>query len=80
MYLSQIDPEASCAAEAQALSKQISQTTQKQWEFENVTKYKDAVALEKHRKSDIADCEYYQNDCRGNPDFLFHFLFPFLLS
>ena len=49
MYLSQIDPEASCAAEAQALSKQISQTTQKQWEFENVTKYKDAVALEKHR-------------------------------
>ena len=38
------------------------------------------VALEKHRKSDIADCEYSQNDCRGNPDFLFHFLFPFLLS
>lgn len=49
MYLSQIDPEASCAAEAQALSKQISQTTQKQWEFENVTKYNNAVELEKHR-------------------------------
>lgn len=49
MYLSQIDPEASCAAEAQALSKQISQTTQKQWEFENMTKYNNAVELEKHR-------------------------------
>lgn len=48
-YLSQIDPEASCAGEAQALSKQISQTTQKQWEFENVTKHQDAMALEKQR-------------------------------
>lgn len=51
MYLSQIDPEASCAGEAQALSKQISQTTQKQWEFENVTKYNDSVTLERHRIS-----------------------------
>lgn len=51
MYLSQIDPEASCAGEAQVLSKQISQTTQKQWEFENVTKYNDSVTLEKHRIS-----------------------------
>lgn len=48
-YLSQIDPAASCAKEAQALSKQISDTTKKQWEFENVTKYNNAVALEKER-------------------------------
>lgn len=48
-YLSQIDPQASCRAEADALSSQISKTTQKQWEFENVTKYNNAVALEKQR-------------------------------
>ncbi|MDE5980059.1 MAG: hypothetical protein K2G84_08515, partial [Muribaculaceae bacterium] len=48
-FLSQIDPEASCYAEAQALSKQISQTTKQQWEFENVTKYKNQVELEKQR-------------------------------
>lgn len=48
-YLSQIDPAASCAKDAQALSKQISDTTKKQWEFENVTKYNNAVALEKER-------------------------------
>lgn len=48
-FLSQIDPESSCYAEAQALSKQISQTTQKQWEFENVTKYNNEVELQKQR-------------------------------
>lgn len=48
-FLSQIDPEASCHAEALALSKQISQTTKQQWEFENVTKYKNQVELEKQR-------------------------------
>ncbi len=48
-YLSQIDPSSSAAKEAQALSREISNTTQKQWEFENVTKHKDAVALEKER-------------------------------
>lgn len=50
-YLTMIDPSASCAAEAKAFGQQISKTTQKQWEFENVTKYKDAVALEKQRIS-----------------------------
>lgn len=48
-YLVQIDPSASCYKEAQNLSAQMSKTTQKQWDFENVTKYKDQVALEKHR-------------------------------
>ena len=48
-YLSQIDPEAACAKDALALSKQISQTTKQQWEFENVTKYENAVELEKQR-------------------------------
>lgn len=48
-FLSQIDPESSCYAEAQALSKQISQTTQKQWELENVTKYNNEVELQKQR-------------------------------
>lgn len=48
-FLSQIDPQASCYAEAQALSKQISQTTKKQWEFENITKYQNEVELEKRR-------------------------------
>lgn len=32
-----------------ALSKSIGQTVKKNWDFENVTKYKDAVALEKQR-------------------------------
>lgn len=48
-YLSQIDPSASCAAEARALGDEITQTTKKQWEFENVTKYKDQIELEKRR-------------------------------
>ncbi len=48
-YLSQIDPEASCIGQAEALGREMSSTTKKQWEFENVTKYKDAVALEHHR-------------------------------
>lgn len=48
-YLTQIDPDASCYGEAMALSKSIGQTVKKNWDFENVTKYKDAVALEKQR-------------------------------
>lgn len=48
-YLSQIDPEATCYAKALALSKQISDTTKKQWEFENVTKYQNEYDLEKRR-------------------------------
>ncbi len=48
-YLSQIDPDSKCYAEAQALGRTMSKATQKQWEFENVTKYKDAVAIERQR-------------------------------
>lgn len=48
-FLSQIDPEANCAAEAKAFGEEIAKTTQKQWEFENVTKYNDAVSLQQRR-------------------------------
>lgn len=48
-YLSQIDPSASCAAEAKALGDEITRTTKEQWEFENVTKYKYEIELEKKR-------------------------------
>lgn len=48
-YLSQIDPSASCAAEAKALGNEMTKTTKKQWEFENITKYKDQIELEKKR-------------------------------
>lgn len=56
-YLTQIDPSAAASAEAKALSSQISKTTQKQWEFENVQKYKDQVALEKQRIDAAASVE-----------------------
>lgn len=48
-YLAMIDRESASYAEAQKLSAEISKTTQKQWEFENVTKYNNQVALEKQR-------------------------------
>ena len=48
-YLSQIDPAASCSGAANALSSEISKTTKKQWEFENVQKHNDAISLEKQR-------------------------------
>ncbi len=48
-YLSQIDPGSSAYKAAQELSAQMSKTTQKQWEFENIQKHNDAIALEKHR-------------------------------
>lgn len=48
-YLSQIDPSASCAKDASSLASEISKTTKEQWEFENVTKYNNSVALEKQR-------------------------------
>ena len=48
-YLAQIDPGASCMKEAETLGNQISKTTQQQWEFENVTKYEDELALKKMR-------------------------------
>lgn len=48
-YLSQIDPACASAADAEAFGKKIAQTTQKQWEFENVTKYQNALELENKR-------------------------------
>ncbi len=48
-YLAQIDPSSSSYAAAQTLSNEITKTTQKQWNFEHVQKYKDEVALEKQR-------------------------------
>jgi hypothetical protein len=49
IYLSQIDPSSSSYSAAQSLGKEISQRTKQQWDFENVQKYNDAVALEKQR-------------------------------
>lgn len=48
-YLAQIDPASSSYAAAQSLNAEITKTTKKQWEFENVQKYNDQVALEKQR-------------------------------
>lgn len=48
-YLAQIDPASSIYASAQSLSKQISDKVQRNWDFENIQKHKDAVALEKQR-------------------------------
>ena len=48
-YLSQIDPGASCMSQTNALAADISKTVKRNWEFENIQKHKDAVALEKER-------------------------------
>lgn len=56
--LAQIDPGASCAAEAKRLGETISQTVQKQWVFENVTKYKDALAMENRRLANETALEH----------------------
>ena len=56
-YLTQIDPASSYAAEARALGEEMTKTTKKQWEFENVTKYKDELELEKKRIDAAKDRE-----------------------
>lgn len=48
-FLTQIDPSSSAAAGAKALTQTMSATTKKQWEFENMQKHKDAMALERER-------------------------------
>ena len=48
-YLTQIDPQASCYKEAVAFGQKIASVVKANWDFENVTMYKDAVALEKAR-------------------------------
>lgn len=47
--ISQIPSHANCAAEAKALGDKIAKTVQAQWTFENVTKYNNAVELERTR-------------------------------
>lgn len=53
-FLAMIDPAAACAPEAKAFGEQIAKTVQKQWEFENVTKYKDELALRNKRLDNAA--------------------------
>lgn len=48
-YLSQIDPGAACYPQVAALTKEISKTVKRNWEFENIQKHNDAVALQKQR-------------------------------
>lgn len=48
-YLQQIDPSASCYSEAVKLGKEMAKVVKANWDFENVQKYKDSVALEKQR-------------------------------
>lgn len=48
-YLSQIDPASSSMSAAQSLNAEMTKTTKRQWEFENVTKYNNEIALEKQR-------------------------------
>lgn len=48
-YLSQIDPSATCYAQAKALGKKIGTTVKEDYDFETKEKYRDAVALEKQR-------------------------------
>ncbi len=50
-YLSQIDPNASCYKEAVAYGDKMAKEVKTQWEFENIQKYKDDLAL-KHKKLD----------------------------
>ncbi|MDE7381168.1 MAG: hypothetical protein K2N03_03450 [Muribaculaceae bacterium] len=54
-YLSQIDPASSNIAQAKALSDKIGKAVQKQWEFENVTKYKDSLEMEKLRMKETTE-------------------------
>ena len=48
-YLSQIDPSASCYAQAKALGKKISASVKEDYDFETKEKYRNAVELEKQR-------------------------------
>lgn len=48
-FLTQIDPAAKCHSDAKALSDKIAKVVKTNWDFENVTKYKDAVEADKRR-------------------------------
>ncbi len=50
-YLSQIDPQATCYKEAMAYGDKMQKEVKSQWEFENIQKYKDELAL-KHKQMD----------------------------
>lgn len=46
-YLTQINPQASCYKEAMAFGDKIAKVVKANWDFENVTKYKDSIDLQK---------------------------------
>ena len=54
-YLNQIDPDSSSASAAKALMEEMTRVTKKQWEFENVQKYKDELALRKQSMATEAE-------------------------
>lgn len=56
-YLNQIDPASPSAAGAKALMTEMTNVTKKQWEFENVQKYKDELALRKQHMANEAAIE-----------------------
>lgn len=48
-FLTQIDPDASCYAEATALHNEIKKVVKENWDFENKEKYRDAVETERRK-------------------------------
>lgn len=46
-YLTQIDPQASCYRQSVEFGQMIAKQVKANWDFENITKYKDAVEMEK---------------------------------
>lgn len=56
-YLNQIDPSSSSYAAAMALANEMQKTVKQQWEFENIQKYKDELALRKQRLNNQAAIE-----------------------
>lgn len=48
-YINQIDPASSSYSAAMALADQMQKTVKQQWEFENIQKYKDELALRKQK-------------------------------
>lgn len=53
-YLSQIDPEAACYKEALAYGDHMQKEVKSQWEFDNIQKYKDALALKRKQMDNEA--------------------------
>ena len=53
-YINQMDPASSSYGAAMALADQMQKTVKAQWEFENIQKYKDELALRKQKMSNDA--------------------------